>query len=107
MVRARKWRDVRADALASGHITEEGLAAARHEHNERTRAYRLRQVRQAQSSRQEDVAAAMKLSQSRVSRIERGDIDNAELATLRAYIQALGGELRVEADFGDEQLTLG
>jgi predicted transcriptional regulator len=45
-------------------------------------------------------------SQSRISRIESGDIEHAELATLRAYVQALGGLIRVTADFGDEKLNL-
>jgi predicted XRE-type DNA-binding protein len=103
---ARNWRDVRAEALKTRRISEDGIAEARHRHDEQVRAYRLRQVRQARMARQEDVAAAMKVSQSRVSRIENGDIDRAELATLRAYVQALGGELRVTADFGDEKLTL-
>ena len=48
----------------------------------------------------------MNVSQSRISRIESGDIEHAELATLRAYVQALGGVLRVTADFGDEKLNL-
>lgn len=48
----------------------------------------------------------MNVSQSRVSRIEGGDLEHAELATLRAYVQTLSGVLRVTADFGDEQPTL-
>jgi predicted transcriptional regulator len=106
MARARNWRDVRADAMEAGQITEDGVAGARRYHDEQARAYRLRQVRQSRMARQEDVAAAMNVSQSRVSRIEGGDLEHAELATLRAYVQALGGVLRVTADFGDEQLTL-
>lgn len=106
MARARNWRDVRADALRSGHITEQGIAEARLYHDEQARAYHLRQVRQARMARQQDVAAAMNVSQSRVSRIERGDIDHAELATLRAYVHALGGRLTVTAEFGDQTLTL-
>ncbi|HUY45162.1 MAG TPA: helix-turn-helix transcriptional regulator [Streptosporangiaceae bacterium] len=106
MATARNWREVRADALRTGRITEKGVAAARFVHAEQSRAYRLRQVREARLARQEDVAAAMKVSQSRVSRIERGDISHAELGTLSAYVQALGGVLRVTADFGDETLTL-
>ena len=107
MARARNWRDVRAEALKVGRITEDSVAEARRRHDEQARAWRLRQVRQARLSRQEDVAAAMKVSQSRVSRIEGGDIEHAELGTLRAYVQALGGELQVTADFGDERLILG
>jgi hypothetical protein len=41
----------------------------------------------------------MGVSQQRVSAIENGSV--AELATLAAYIRALGGELKVIADFGD------
>ena len=93
--------------MRQGCITEESVADARRQHVEQARAYRLRQVREARLARQEDVAAAMKVSQSRVSRIEHGDISHSEVATLRAYVQALGGELRVTADFGDEKLTLG
>jgi predicted transcriptional regulator len=106
MAGARSWRDVRAEAIGSGHITEDGVADARRYHDEQARAYRLRQLRKARMARQEDVAAAMNVSQSRISRIESGDIEHAELATLRAYVQALGGVLRVTADFGDEKLNL-
>src|SRR5580692_1426982 len=102
MARARNWREVRDDAIESGHISEGGIAEARRYHDKQARAYRLRQLRKDRMARQEDVAAAMNVSQSRISRIESGDIEHAELATLRAYVQALGGVLRVTADFGDE-----
>jgi predicted XRE-type DNA-binding protein len=106
MTAGHDWRDVRAEALADGRITEEGVAGAREVHKERIRAYRLRQLRQARLARQADVAAAMNVSQSRVSRIEAGDISHAEMGTLSAYVSALGGVLRVSADFGDETLVL-
>ena len=48
---------------------------------------------------QAEVAEAMGVSQQRVSAIESGGV--AELATLADYIRALGGELKVIADFGD------
>jgi hypothetical protein len=56
--------------------------------------------------RQADVAAAMNLAQTRVSRIEGSDVVHSQLGTLSAYVCALGGVLRVTADFGDEVLTL-
>ena len=46
-----------------------------------------------------EVAEAMGVSRQRVSAIESGSV--AELATLADYIRALGGELKVIADFGD------
>jgi transcriptional regulator with XRE-family HTH domain len=66
----------------------------------------LRQVREAQHVNQEDVASMMRVSQSRVSRIERGDIARTEVGTLRAYVEALGGQLEVVAGFGDEKLLI-
>lgn len=106
MAGARSWRDVRAEAVDTGHITEEGLAEARRTHDDMVHAYHLRQIRRQQSVRQEDVAKAMNVSQSRVSRIENGDLEHTELGTLQAYAQALGGRLRVSVDFGDQQLNL-
>ena len=47
------------------------------------------------------------VSQSRVSRIERGDMDRTEIATVRAYVGALGGEVEIVAKFGDERFTIG
>jgi DNA-binding XRE family transcriptional regulator len=48
---------------------------------------------------QAEVAEAIGVSQQRVSAIEAGSV--AELATLADYIHALGGELKIIADFGD------
>ncbi|WP_129842450.1 XRE family transcriptional regulator [Streptomyces sp. RFCAC02] len=70
------------------------------------RAHRLAEIRQEQALTQRAVAAAMGVSAPRVSAIEHGDIDRAELATLRSYVEALGGRLRVVADFGDAEFTV-
>ncbi|MFD5316381.1 XRE family transcriptional regulator [Streptomyces sp. NPDC127098] len=70
------------------------------------RAHRLAEIRQKQALIQRAVAAAMEGSAPRVSAIEHGDIDRAELATLRSYVEALGGRLRVVADFGDAEFTV-
>jgi predicted XRE-type DNA-binding protein len=48
----------------------------------------------------------MHVSQARVSKIERGDLTHTELGTLTAYVEALGGTLRVVADFGTETITV-
>jgi len=51
-------------------------------------------------------AKLMHVTQGRVSQIESGQLDSSELGTLRSYVEALGGTLRVVADFGDLSLTL-
>ncbi|MEU6409803.1 XRE family transcriptional regulator [Microbispora sp. NPDC046933] len=70
------------------------------------RAHRLAEIRQEQDLTQRDVAALMGVSAPRVSAIEHGEIDRAEVSTLRSYVEALGGRLRVVADFGDTEYTL-
>jgi DNA-binding XRE family transcriptional regulator len=65
----------------------------------KVRAEYLIEMRKKAGLTQADVAQAMGVSQQRVSAIENGAV--AELATLADYIRALGGELKVIADFGD------
>ena len=49
----------------------------------------------------------MGVTQARVSRIEKGQLERSEVDTLAAYVQALGGQLKIIADFGDEVYVLG
>jgi hypothetical protein len=46
----------------------------------------------------------MSISIARVSQIERGDVSTQDV--LNRYITALGGTLKLIADFGDEQLKI-
>src|SRR5215472_3795867 len=71
------------------------------------RAQRLADVRKRQNATQVEVAAAMEVSQARVSRIEKGELERSEVETLAAYVRALGGKLKIIADFGDETYVLG
>lgn len=70
------------------------------------RAYRLAEIRREQALTQKDVADTMGVSAPRVSAIENGETDRTEVATLRSYVEALGGRLRVVADFGDTEYTV-
>ncbi|MCO4256442.1 helix-turn-helix domain-containing protein [Pseudarthrobacter cellobiosi] len=70
------------------------------------RAYRLRELREASDLTQVELAGRLHVSQNRVSRIEHGDIDRAQVDTLRKYVEALGGRLRVEVELGDERIQI-
>lgn len=74
--------------------------------NDHVRAWHLAQVRTDQDRSQTDLAAAMGVSQPRVSALERGELDGVTLSTLRAYVRALGGKLNIVADFGDREYRL-
>lgn len=96
------WDEVRAElGLDEGAVA---LHRARLEAD--VRAYRLAEVRRRQHVTQQDLAQTLGISQSRVSQIERQSIDDTVLSTLAAYVEALGGRVRVVADFGDEQVVL-
>lgn len=103
----RLWKDVRAEAHAAGRIDEARVAEQTRRMLAEVRAYRLVEMREAAGMSQTDVANRLGVSQSRVSRIERGDMDHTEIATVRAYVGALGGEVEIVAKFGDERITIG
>jgi len=47
------------------------------------------------------------VSQAWVSKLESGDLSHTELGTLRSYIAALGGNLRIVAEFNESTVELG
>ena len=61
----------------------------------------LRDLRKAHALTQERVAEALHISQDGVSRIEKRS--DFLLSTLRSYIEAMGGKLRLVAEFPDRK----
>ncbi|MCL2482824.1 MAG: helix-turn-helix transcriptional regulator [Propionibacteriaceae bacterium] len=82
-------------------VDQEELARAVEEVRQYVRAYRLREIREAQSMTQVELARDLSVGQSQVSQIEHGHIGKSKVDTLRRYVEALGGELDVQARFGD------
>lgn len=70
------------------------------------RAYRLRALREQAALTQVELAKRLQVSQNRVSRMEQGDINRVQIDTLRRYVEAVGGELRVEVELGDERVRI-
>ncbi|MBK5239434.1 MAG: helix-turn-helix transcriptional regulator [Actinomycetales bacterium] len=70
------------------------------------RAYKLRELREALELTQVELAAKIDVSQNRISRIEHGDIEKSQVDTLRKYVEAVGGTLRLEVEIGDQRFTL-
>lgn len=65
--------------------------------DELKRDYLLRELREAVSKTQEQVAEAAGMKQGDVSRLERRS--DAHISTLARYVEALGGELELVARF--------
>jgi len=101
----RRWRDTehlqRAVDNAGG---PEAFDAAVGEMLDQARGWRLAELRKRRELTQEQVASRMGVSVSRVSQIESGDVSTQDV--LSRYVSALGGTLKLVADFGDEQLRI-
>jgi transcriptional regulator with XRE-family HTH domain len=64
----------------------------------------LRELRKARNVTQVEVAMAMDIEQASVSKIERRE--DMYVSTLREYVKALGGELKLVASFPDAQIQV-
>jgi DNA-binding XRE family transcriptional regulator len=94
----KKWSEVRHHYSPED---EDKIAA-----NVRTglRENALSQLRRRKEISQQELAAALGVSQVNVSRIERED--DLQLTTMRRFIEALGGELIVQAKIDGETFDL-
>lgn len=99
---ASSWREVRAKRPPR----EDRVAEHRATMDAQARAYRLREVREEQGLTQVELAERMHLTQPSVSALEHGEIERAGLATIRAYVEALGGTVDVVANLGDQKIIL-
>jgi ribosome-binding protein aMBF1 (putative translation factor) len=102
----KDWKSTRQAATDRGRMDEARIAHHKGRGLSAVRAQRLAEIRAALGFNQTVLAARLAISQPRVSRIERGDIDTTQVATLRAYIEALGGQLEVTAKFGDDRIIV-
>ena len=94
----RKWAEVRhARAPEREAAIAEDVRAILRENA-------LAQLRRRKEITQQELAAALGVSQVNVSRIERAD--EPQIETLRRYIEALGGELIVQARIDGEIFDL-
>lgn len=88
---ARKFDELRAKMSPAARARADELAG------EMLREIRLAEARQLVGLSQKDVAAALKVNQPAVAKLEkRGDM---LLSTVREYVAALGGALRLVAHF--------
>jgi DNA-binding XRE family transcriptional regulator len=103
---ARTWQQVKKERPTRGRTDPARVAHFKRQMLDEARAYRLAEVRRAQGETQEGLAKLMAVSQVRVSQIENGDIGRTEVGTLRSYVEALGGRLRIVAEIGNASVTL-
>ena len=68
--------------------------------------YKLRELRHLKSLTQQQLAQQLGVTQNRISKFERLDLDKSELQTIRSYVQALGGELKVVVTLDEVEYPL-
>lgn len=84
----------------------ERVAEARAELEAQVAAYRLAEIRKEQRRTQTDVGRQMGVSQKRVSELEHGELARTEVDTISRYVSALGGRVRIVADFPGHTVTI-
>lgn len=106
----RSWKDVKAEKArldaASGRDMESARATARTRTQAFVLGFRLARLRQEAGLSQAEVADRMGISQPRVSQLENGDVGQLEVDTLNRYVTALGGRLKLVADFEDHDVQV-
>jgi DNA-binding XRE family transcriptional regulator len=98
-----RWSDVRGKHVEA--IGEEKVERGKAGLLAQVRAHRLAEMRKRRGMTQRQVAQAMGVTVGRVSQIENGEL--AGIDVLDRYVHALGGDLQIVADFGDEQIKVG
>ena len=104
MTQFHKWGDIERELF-----TEEQLDRIRSGAARRAAAYRaarLVEMRKELGLTQVQMAERLHVRQERVSAIERGEVTKSEVGTVAAYIAALGGRLRLVADFDGVELQI-
>jgi predicted XRE-type DNA-binding protein len=101
----RSSDDVKRELFPPG--DEDKVGELKEQMRAEMRAHRLAEIRRARNLTQEQVAEEMGVTTSRVSQIEHGQAERAAIRGLARYVEALGGQLELVANFGDERLVIG
>jgi DNA-binding XRE family transcriptional regulator len=99
MTEFHDWEDIRAEF---GDGDSDALVAERARTEAWVHAFHLAEERKRLGLTQRQVADVMGVTPGRVSQIENGDLDVNEVATLSRYAQALGAQMRIIFDYGND-----
>lgn len=70
------------------------------------RAFRLKELRQGLKITQVELAKQLNVSQNRISKLEHGDIGKSQVETIRKYVEAMGGTLRIDVEVNGTSFQL-
>ena len=95
---AKKFQDLRA------RMSPEAQARSAARTEAMLLEMQLQDLRKARNLTQVAVAKTMQIEQAAVSKLERRD--DMYVSTLRSYVKALGGELKLVASFPDAEIQV-
>lgn len=101
----RNWDDIMREKY--GDKTEARIAQLAKQVRDEVLGITLAELRKQLGMTQKEVASRMHgngMRQSDISKLERGS--DHLISTLKKYVEALGGELQVNAVFGDKTIRL-
>lgn len=105
----RNWDEITQERKVDPEY-EARMAEARTELAAETEVYfrSLADVRRARDMTQEELAETLGIKQTSVSKVERAHERHADLylSTLRRFIEAMGGQLRMTAVFPDTEVPI-
>lgn len=94
------------DLLAKRPVNRQRVDILKHLMITLSRAYKLRELREAKGLTQNELAERIGVSQRQVSKIEHGDLDSTKIGTIRSYLEAVGGELELDFVVGDARIQV-
>ncbi|NLG54089.1 MAG: helix-turn-helix transcriptional regulator [Rhodococcus sp.] len=95
------------DDLISKHSLDPDLIEThKQQMADQVRGYRLRELREAAGLTQTQLAERIGVSQRQISKIERGDLNNSKLGTIRKYAAAIGGDIVIEYSTGTGRIQV-
>ncbi len=98
---ARTFNEIAAEMEAN---PERRARVDAYEREMREQILLLQRLREHQRVTQQELAEALGVAQSNISRIEHEN--DPQISTVRKFVEALGGELVVQAKIGDETIDL-
>ena len=92
------------DELLDECLTPEQIAQVEEEARKEVALIKIRKLRKIRNFSQGEMAKAMGISQPALSKLERRS--NVTVNTLIDYVAALGGRLKIQAEFGDNAVDI-
>jgi predicted XRE-type DNA-binding protein len=100
----QKWTNLK-DIVEELGIDESEIEIERSKIRRQQHFFRLRELRGATVLTQSDLAELMMLTQNRISKLEREDLDKLELRTIRKFVEGLGGSVRIQVEINGQRFS--